>query len=170
MNGTNVSESCHLAQILVPQSISGGKTCQAFSMENADHASILIKFGARGAGNPTAIVLNQCSDANGDGAVAFGGWPYYVQSNAGAGNLASSGGDVFDEGPLWASTAGITTFPTSVANVVIAIEIEASLLEDLGLPYVQVVIVDSGNATQCQIDAIVSGMRFAYRPSPSITV
>jgi hypothetical protein len=170
MNGIQISESCHVAQILTPQSIAGGKTCQAFSMENAEHVTILFNFGARGANNPTAILFYQCSNAAGASAQLFGGWPYYVQSNGGAGNLTAGGEDIFDQGPLWATSAGITTFPTSVANIVIAAEIDAALLEDFGLPYIQVVIVDSGNATYLGVEAIVSGMRNAYRSSPSITV
>ena len=170
MNGVMLAEALHTAQILVPQSISGGKTCQAFSMAEAEHVSILFTFGAKGAANPTSIVLNQCSSAAGAGPVALGGWPYYIQSNGGAGNLTAGGEDVFDEGPLWATTAGITSFPTSIANVVIAIEIDSALLEDVSLPYIQVVIADSGNVTYCGVVAILSGLRYAYRGSPSVTV
>lgn len=169
MNGVNLAEALHVSQLLVPQSISGGKTAQAVSTKGAEHITLLVCFGAKGAANPTSIILNQCTDAAGDGPVAMP-FRYYIQSNAGAGNLTAGGEDVFDSGPNLATASGITTFPTSIQNVVYAIEVDAAELEDTGLPYLQVVINDSGNTTLASVIAVLSGLRFAYEKSPSQTV
>ena len=57
MNGYNISEAGHLVNILPPVDITGGKTCQAFSMANYRHASILIQIGVSAAAF-TKIVLS----------------------------------------------------------------------------------------------------------------
>lgn len=82
MNGFNIAEAGHAAVILSPQSISGGKTAQAFSMKGHKHASILVAAGAL-AGAGATLVLSVCSDAA-DNAVAIP-FNYYYQG-AGAGN------------------------------------------------------------------------------------
>ena len=70
MKGFVLSQEGHVVQALAPVSTSGGKTAHAFSMENYQHASIIISRGVQAA-QSTSIVVNACSDASGDGATAI---------------------------------------------------------------------------------------------------
>lgn len=162
MNGFNVSEAGHVVNLLPAVSISGGKTTQAFSMKGAEHASIILSFGVMGAAVPTSIILKQCSSAAGAGSVAIG-FRYYAQALGGAGN------DVL-AGPTSVAATGITTFPTTVANTVYSIEIDSAELEDVGLPYLEVVIADSGNVTIASAVAVLSGLRYGIQAGASVTV
>ena len=82
--------------------------------------------------------------------------------------------------PNWTTSAsGITSFPTTVANLVYIIEIDSAELETptvnvvgtvVEYPYVQVVIADSGNATIAAVTVVRSGLRFAYNVGNSQTV
>lgn len=161
MNGFNIAEAGHSVNLLPAVSISGGKTSQAFSMKGAEHVSILISFGVMGALVPTSIIVNQCSSAAGAGATAM---PFrYYNQPGGAGNDVPSA-------YTYATAAGITAFPVSVANYTYFIEVDAAELEDIGLPYLQVVIADSGNVTYAQITAVLSALRNSYQKSSSVTV
>ncbi len=184
MNGVNLAEATHLVSVLPPVSISGGKTGQAFSMKGAEHVSIVISFGVQGAAVPTAIVVNQCTSAAGAGATALTSFRYYYQLLGGAGNdvlngAAQAQANTPSQPPNYTtSTAGITSFPTSVANLVYVIEIDAAELEAIAdtvgtiteCPYLQVQITDSGNTTYASILAVLSGVRYANKLSPSATV
>ena len=184
MPGINLAEQAHVIQILASESISGGKTCQAFSMKNAAHATIVIGFGVQGAEPPTAIVVNQCTAASGAGATALASFRYYYQLLGGAGNdvlngaaqaRANSNGNPPN---FTSSVAGITQFPASVANLVYIIEIDSAELEAITntvgtiteYPYLQVQITDSGNTTYASAWAVLSGFRYQNLLEASATV
>lgn len=185
MNGVNLAVAGHYINILPPVSISGGKTAQAFSMKGAEHVSIEIAFGVQGAAVPTSIVVNQCSNAAGAGATPLASFKYWYQLLGGAGNdILNGAGQALTNAPSqppnWTtSTAGIISFPTSVANLVYVIEIDSSELETAAvdvvgtineLPYIQVVIADSGNATFATIQACLTGLRYAQNVQVSFTI
>src|SRR5258707_9019601 len=70
MKGFVVSQEGHVVQALAPVSVSGGKTAQAFSMKKYQHASVIVLLGAQAA-QLTSLVVNACTDADGDGATAI---------------------------------------------------------------------------------------------------
>ena len=187
MNGQNLAEAAHSALILAPQTISGGATAQAFHLKSGEHASIYILFGAEGGSPavvPTSIVVNQCTTAAGASATALpGGFRYYYSLLGGAGNdvLNGIGGapaNAPGKPPNYATSSGITSFPASISNLMYIIEIdsaelESSLVDVVGTiveyPYLQVVIANGAYATYCAILVVVTGMRWAWAQSPSIT-
>jgi hypothetical protein len=159
MNGFNIAEAGHVVPLILPKNVTGGATAQAFSMKNADHASIIIIVGALAA-QLVAVTLNQCTNASGAGAVAIP-FRYYQQSTAGAGN------DVFDTGPVAVTATGFT--PPNTPNVVYSIEIDSSELAD-GSPYLQLVVANGANADFVSVVAIQSAVRHQYRSNPTATV
>lgn len=187
MNGFNVAPGGHVVNVLPPVSISGGKTGQAFTMAGAEHVSIIVAFGATTSPPvaPSAIIVNQCTDALGSNPLPLASFRYYYQKLGGAGNDILNGNqqalaNTPSQPPNYTtSTAGLTSFPTSVANLVYVIEIDAAELESASVevvgtvtehPYIQVQITDSGNATFACIIAILSGLRYAYNVGASATV
>ena len=184
-NGFNVAEQGHPINILPPVSISGGATAQAFSMKHAEHVSIIIAFGALASPpvNPTAILVKQCTDASGSNATALASFRYYYQSTAGAGYDTLDGyAQCLSNSPnlppnYTASAAGITSFPSSVANLVYVIEIDSAELEVIAdavgssteYPYLQLVITSSATATYASAFAVLSGLRYASKLNATAT-
>jgi hypothetical protein len=168
MNGFNIAEAGHAAVVLPPQSISGGKTAQAFAMKGYKHASILIASGAEATQDTSTLVLNVCSDANGDNAVAIP-FAYYFQSSGGAGN------DVLST-VNYATASGVTLSSANWApNALIVIEIDANQLEASGVllgtdSYLQVVLGGPSAVDYGCIIAVLSGARDAHAASASVTV
>jgi hypothetical protein len=184
MGGINLAEQCKCVQVLAAKSISGGVTGIPFSMKGADHVSILIGFGAQGVAVPTAIQVLQATTQAAGTTSALASFRYYYQLLGGAGNDLLNGAaqglsnDLGRPPNYTTSTAGITVFPTSVANLVYVIEIDAAELCIAGdtvgtiteYPYLQISITDSGNATFVSGWAILSGARVAYNIGASATV
>ncbi len=182
MNGFNVTPGGHPINILPPVSISGGKTAQAFSMKQAEHASIGILFGATSSPPvaPVSIQVNLCTDANGSNPTPLPNFRYYYQTTAGAGHDIMDGNaqalaNTPSKPPNFTSgTAGIThasgAIPTDVTGLQFWIEIDSAETclpaDTVGgtteYPYIQVVIADAGNATYACIVVILSGLRYAF--------
>lgn len=173
MNGFNLSEAGHCVALLTPQSISGGKTAQAFAMKGYAHASIVIVAGAEATQDTSTLVVNICSDANGDSPVAIP-FNYYYQTGVGAGN------DVLSAMQS-ATSAGLTLSSTNFpAQGLIIIEIDDAALEGAtggvlnGVcgadSYVQVVLGAPSAVDYATIIAVLSGARNAQASSPSVTV
>lgn len=185
MNGVSLSTAGHPISILAPVSISGGKTSLAFNMGLAEHVSIIISFGVQGTLVPTSIVVNQCTTQAAGTTSPLASFRYWYQLLGGAGNdilngAAQSLTNAPSVPPNWTtSTAGITAFPTSVANLVYVIEIDAAELETsvvdvvgtiVEYPYLNVVIADSGNVTYASIMAVCTGLRYSQNVQKSFTV
>lgn len=178
MNGINVAEACHVVNVLPAVSISGGKTTVPVSMANYGHLSLILSFGASAA-LPTSFIVNQATTEAAGTNLPLTQFRFYYQTTGGAGN------DVL-AGPFYAASTGITsTLPAGaplpaggIANLMWVIEIDAAELlvpEDVAgtvtpYPYVYLTIADSGNVTIGSAIAILSGARFAYKGSPSVTV
>ena len=144
----------HVVNALVPQNISGGKTAQAFSMANYQHASILIMFGAMG-GQATAILLNACTTAAGGSPVAQ---PYTLYK------CETTNTDVL--GPK-VSVAATGYQPANTADIFYVIEYDADSLP-AGSNYVQIQITNGANADLCAVVAVLSGARYAEDQSPTV--
>lgn len=154
MKGFVVAQEGHVVVPLYPVSTSGGKTGAAFSMKNYQHASIIILLGAMAA-QLTSIVLNACTDAGGDGAVAI---PF---------NLFK--GETGSTDTLGPKTAIASTGyqPPNTASIFEVIEVDAAELPQ-GNPYLQVVIANGANVDLGAIVVILSGARFAEDQSPTV--
>jgi hypothetical protein len=168
MNGFNLAESGHVAAILPPQSISGGKTAQAFSMSQYKHASIIIVAGAEATQDASSLVLNVCSDAAGDSPVAIP-FNYYYQALGGVPNDVLS---PMNTAPAAGLVLGAGNFP---ANGLIVIEIDANELEAASVPlgsasYLQVVLGGPAAVDYASITAVLSGARDAHVASASVMV
>jgi hypothetical protein len=177
MNGIQIAEATHVINALPAVSISGGKTTVPFSMAGAEHASIILSFGASAA-LPTSFILKQAT-TQAAGTNSALGFRFYYQATSGAGNDTLLG-------PFYADTTGITsTLPASaplpaggVASLMFIIEIDAAELEPkaavvgtiVEYPYLELVIADSGNVTIGSCIVILSGLRYAYKGSPTATV
>ena len=153
MKGFVLSQEGHVVQALAPVSTSGGKTAHAFSMENYQHASIIIARGVQAA-QSTSIVVNACSDASGDGATAI---PFNV-FKAESANVDVLGAKVA------VTAAGFQ--PTATGGTFYVIELDAAELP-AGLPYVQVVEANGANADYAAVIAILSGARYGEDQSPT---
>lgn len=156
MRGLVVSEMGHVVLALAPVSASGGKTTQAFSMDNYMHASIVIGIGAQAA-QMTSIVVNACTSAAGANPTAI---PFSVYK------AETANGDVLGARTLEAA-AGFQ--PSATAGIFYVIELDAEELPQ-GSPYVEVVITNGANADFVSVVAFLSGARFAEQQSPTVIV
>ena len=177
MNGINIAEACHVVNCLPAVSISGGKTTVPVSMATAAHLTLILSFGASAA-LPTSFIVKQTTTEAGSTSSAIP-FRFYYQTTSGAGNDTLAG-------PYYAATTGITSSLPSgaalpaggIASLMWVIEIDAAELEAVAdvvgtiteYPYVELVIADSGNTTIGSCIAILSGLRYAYKGSPSVTV
>ncbi len=176
MNGINLAEACHVVNVLPAVSISGGKTTVPVSMAGAAHLTLILSFGASAA-LPTSFIVKQAT-TEAAGSVKAIPFRFYYQTTAGAGNDTLAG-------PYYADVTGITNaLPASaplpaggIASLMWVIEIDAAELETANsvgpiteYPYVELVIADGGNVTIGSCIAVLSGLRFAYKGSPSVTV
>lgn len=157
MKGFVIAEQGHVVNILAPVDITGGKTAQAFSMKEHGHATILVQIGVSAAAF-TKILVNQCTDASGSGAVAIP-FAIYKQEAAGASN------DVLTNRTA-VTSAGYT--PAATDGIFYVIEIDASELSD-GFPYIQLQLTNGSNSVIASAVAILTGSRFAESPSATAT-
>jgi hypothetical protein len=162
----------HVVQVLPPQSISGGKTGQAFHVKDAEHVSIIIMIGAFGAAKPTSITLNACQNVSGLNATPMP-FRYYLSSSGGQTIDTTSPPTITTSGNSYAIPASLLSL---INNEFIVIEVDSAEIDYLGdsngtdYPYLQLVIADSGNTTYMSAVAICSGQRYAYQGGgPSIT-
>jgi hypothetical protein len=176
MQGFNIAEGGHVAQLLPPQNITGASSAApinpAFSMKGYKHASILILFGAEGTQDATTLLLYLCSSAAGASPIAIP-FNYYFQAAGGAGN------DVLSSIQNVASTGLVLSATNAPPNGVIVIEIDANELEaltpgvltgSLGVDsYIGVGLGAPAAADYAAVVVILSGARNAYVSSPTVT-
>ena len=163
MKGFFVAEEGHVVNILPPVDITGGKTTQAFSMKNYQHATIILQVGVSAAAW-TSIIVNAGTATAAVGATVAGAtalpFRMYKQETAGAAN------DV-----LGAPVAETTSGETSVSandGIFYVIELDANELPD-GKPYVQVALANGSNSVIASAVAVLSGARYAHRQSETVT-
>ncbi|SEG56314.1 hypothetical protein SAMN05421819_3561 [Bryocella elongata] len=150
------AQSGHTALLLPPVDATGGKASAAFNFSMWRHASIIVALGVTAAA-PTAILLEACTDAAGDGATAIP-FDYYSQETA--------NGDVLST-HLTATAAGIT--PSGNDNIFYQIEIDADALP-AGSSYLRVHITAGANSTLATVILVLSEGRYAGESSPTVLV
>jgi hypothetical protein len=157
MKGFVIAEEGHVVQLVAPVDFTGGKTAQAFAMDEYQHASVIILLGVQG-GAGTKILVNQCTDASGSNPVAI---PFniYKQETAGVSH------DVLGARTAVAA-AGYT--PSANAGIFYVIELDANELAD-GSPYVQVQFTNGANSDIGAMVAVLSGARYSEVQSPTQT-
>ena len=146
--GFSVAEEGHvvIGQPPIDIDTGGGATCVQFSMENYEHASIIIATGVTDA-VPGTITVSECTDAAGAGANDIG-FTYYAETTDSGDTLGTR------------TTVANTGFAISANdNCFYVIELEASELAD-GYPYVQVNWSNPGGSTIGTVIAVLSGARF----------
>lgn len=148
MKGFNIAEEGHivLAQPPIDIDTGGGATCVQFSMENYEHASIIIAQGVNDA-VPGTITISECTDSTGAGATDIG-FSYYAETTA--------DGDTMGARTTVANT-GVALSAND--NTFYCIELDASELSD-GYPYVQVNWSNPGGSTLGTVVVVLSGARF----------
>lgn len=177
MNGFNIAEGGHVAQLLPPQNITGASSAApinpAFSMKNYKHASILILFGAEATQDATTLLLYLCTSAAGGSPIAIP-FNYYFQAAGGAGN------DVLSSIQNATAAGVVLSASNAPPNGMIVIEIDANELEaatggalsnSLGVDsYIGVGLGAPAAADFAAVVVVLSGARFANDRSPSVTV
>ena len=154
MDGIVLAEQGHVINILPPIDITGGKTCQAFNMKNAEHATIFVQIGVSAAAFTKIIVsYGTATAAVGSTIAGATAMPFsiYKQETAGA-----------DQDVLGARTAVLAAgyTPSANDNIMYVIEIDSSELAD-GSPYVQLSFTNGSNSVIASAIVILSGIRFA---------
>jgi hypothetical protein len=177
MQGFNIAEEGHIAQLLPPQNITGASSAApinpAFSMKGYKHASIVILFGAEGTQEATTLLLYLCSSAAGAGPVAIP-FNYYYQAAGGAGN------DVLSSVQNAPATGLVLSATNAPANGLIVIEIDANELQSasvggvlagsLGVDaYIGVGLGAPVAADYAAVVVILSGAREGFVSSPTVT-
>jgi hypothetical protein len=148
MQGFNVAEQGHVVNILPPKDISGGATCDRFTMENYGHATIIVTVGVSAAAF-TALIVKNCTLASGGTATAIA-FSVYKEETAAGDTLGAR---------TAVAAAGMT--PNAADNITYVIELDARELTD-GYPWVEVSMTNaSGNSVLCSAVAILSGARFS---------
>ena len=144
----------HIVQLITPQDITGGKTSPAISMKMYSHASILLFIGISAAA-PNKIILNACTDAQGDGAIPISFDLFAAETP----NL-----DVL--GPRQPITsAGYA--PSANDGIFYVIEVGAAHLPQ-GFPYLQLEVLNGVNSVLASAVAVLSGARYAGDQSPTV--
>jgi hypothetical protein len=163
MKGFVAAEEGHVVNCLPPVDITGGKTTQAFSMANYQHATIILQVGVSAAAW-TSIIVNAGSATAAIGAVVAGStaipFSIYKQETAGAAN------DVL--GARVAETASGETAVSANDGIFYVIELDANELPD-GKPYVQVALANGANSVIASVVAVLSGARHSARQSATVT-
>jgi hypothetical protein len=173
MNGFNIAEAAHVVNILPPVDITGGKTCQAFSMAGYNHATIVIQVGVSAAAwTKTILSVGTATAAVGSTVANATAIPYsqYVQETAGANNDVTAAISAV-------AAAGYT--PSANDGIFYVIEIDARELEaalagalsgTLGqFAYLQLSFTNGANSVIASAIAILSGSRYAETQSPTAT-
>lgn len=185
--GFNIAEEGHTVAAFLG-TLSTTATGLAANFGKANHVSIIVTYTAAGSppAAPSAIQVNQCTDANGDNAVAMAnGFRYYYQTKSGAGNDVLDGNqqvlpNSVGPGPNWTSSnSGITSLPVPSGSnaAVVIIEMDSPEMEidaqsvgsNTEHPYVQCVVT----GTQSNVLSIVyefSMVRTPYKGGQSFTV
>jgi len=147
MKGINIAEQLHVVNILPPQDVSGGVTSDVFSLENHQHATIIVTAGSTNA-NAGNVTIEECDDLTPttDTAIAFN---YYAETTDAGDTLGAR---------TAATTAGIDVSGND--NITYVIEIDASELTD-GYPCLELKWSACGGATYGSAIAILSGARYA---------
>lgn len=155
MKGLVLAEEAHIVNILSPVDITGGKVgCQAFSMKNHGHATIIVQIGASAAAF-TKIKVTAGSATAAVGAAVAGATdiPFTIRVQETAGESHDTLGAA-----TAVTSAGYT--PSAADGIFYVIELDASELTD-GLPYVQLTLTNGANSVIASAVAILSGKRFA---------
>ena len=154
----NLAETCHFINLIPPLSDSNGEVTSAWSMEQWDHVTIIVQFGATDADAGT-ITVQKCTDVAAGTTVDFA-FQYYAEE--------TDAGDVLDATPTRVTAAtGIDCAPAGVNNIMYVIEIDACELGQ-AYPCLRMTYTTPNGATLISALAILSGGRDTRPASPTV--
>lgn len=148
------AEEGHWVNILPPVDITGGVTCDRFTMAKHNHASILIQVGVSAAAW-TKIILNACTAATGGVATAIAYNIYKCETAA---------SDVLGARTAVAAT-GLT--PSANDSIMYVIELDASELP-ADSNWVELSLTNGVNSVIASAGALLSGSRYASPQSATV--
>ena len=154
MRGYNIVERGHIVHILPAIDISGGKSCDIFSMAKYSQAQILISIGVSAAAF-TSIVVNECTALAGTNRTAIA-FDYYAEETAAGDTLAARAA---------ATSSGIT--PNAADTIMYILDIDAAQLTPT-YHFVEVVLANGTNSVIASAMAVLSGARYAEDASPTV--
>ena len=157
--GFYAAQEGHVVPLIYPVDTTGGKLGAAVSMKLWNHASIILMIGVSAAA-PTKIIVNACTDASGDNAVAI---PFDLFAGETAG-LDTLGTRI----PVPASGY----VPSGNDGIFYVIELDAEQLLNVGAGYAyfQLDVVNGANSVIGAAVAILSHGRYAEDLAPSVLV
>ena len=153
MKGTPLVEAGHIVHVYPSADPAGTVTGDWFSLENYDHATIII---AKGAGSGATVTLENATGAGGTSNATMP-FNYALESTSAGDTLGSI---------TAAGTAGIAISANS--GVLCVIEIDASELPD-GSPWMTAKM-DAVGASQVCIVAVLTGPRWGQDQSQTAIV
>lgn len=158
MAGINISETCHVVNLMPPIDNVAGSTSAVVDMRGWSHCSLIIQIGVANA-DMGDITIEACDDLvpTTSAVMAFN---YYAELTA--------AGDVLDTGPTAVVAAtGITHDISNANNTMFVVEINAT---ELPVNYRGFRVIHSAGAVSVMLSmvAILSGGRYKGYGSPTV--
>jgi hypothetical protein len=160
MRGTVIAQQQHVAQVLAPVDITGGKTGRYMSLKQWEHITFIIGVGVSAAAWTKIIVLG-ASDKTGTGATAI------------AFDLYTSEATIVDQLAAKQRIAAAGYTPVATDDIFYVIELDAAdLIAQLGetFQYATVQLTNGANSVIASVHAVLSGGRYQGDQSPSVNV
>jgi hypothetical protein len=152
MKGLVLAEEAHFVNVLAPVNITGGVTSQPVHMADYQHVTFIVQLGVQAAAF-TKILVEQCTDANGDGATAMP-FEMYTQETAGVTNDVLSARTAV-------TSAGYT--PSANSGIFYVIEMDAAEMDGTNNgatgAYLRLHLTNYTNSVIASALAILSGSR-----------
>lgn len=158
MKGTVLAQQAHIASVLAPVDITGGKTGRYLSLALYEHITFIIPVGVSAAAW-TKVIVNGATDKNGTSATAIA-YDLYTAETTTVDLLAAK---------QRIAATGYT--PSAVDDIFYVIEIDASdVAAQLGetFKYVTVSLTNGANSVIAAVVAVLTGARQAYDQSPTV--
>lgn len=160
MRGTYLAQQAHIASVLAPVDITGGKTGRYMSLAAYEHITFIIPVGVSAAAW-TKIIVNGATSAAGAGATAI------------AFDLFAAETTVVDLLGTKQRVAAAGFTPSAVDDIFYVIEVDAAdVMGQLGetFKYVTVQLTNGANSVIAAVVAVLTGARYGGDQSPSVNV
>jgi hypothetical protein len=160
MKGTVLAQQAHIASVLAPVDITGGKTGRYLSLAKHEHVTFIIPVGVSAAAW-TKIIVNGATDKTGTNATAIA-FDLYTAETTTVDQLAAK---------QRIAATGYT--PSAVDDIFYVIEVDASdVVAQLGetFKYVTVSLTNGVNSVIAAVVGVLTGARYQTDQSPSVNV
>lgn len=160
MKGTVLAQQAHVASVLAPVDITGGKTGRFLSLANHEHITFIIPIGVSAAAF-TKIIVQGAQDKNGTNATAIAFDLYPAETT------------VVDKTAAKERVAATGRTPSATDDIFYVIEVDASdVAAQLGesFNHVTVQLTNGVNSVIAAVIAVLTGARYQNDQSPSVNV